>query len=268
MMNSLLTKTLYDKRWFILGWGLALGFVAFLTIAFFPSISQGNTLDELTKSLPTQLQAIKGLVGDPESFKSVSGYMATQVFEIRIPLMMLIAAVILSQNITVAEEEKGTLRTLLATKLSRGRIIFEKWLASVIITGLISLILVIAAYAGLLSINEGINYHQLIWSLGFMTWLCGIAAASIVFALGFATGNRAATFAVSMLFVIGSFVLTTFASAVSWLEPYDKLSLLHYYQASDIVKNGLSLSNIAVLSTIAIGGLLVAIVLFRKRDVA
>lgn len=268
MMRSIVTKTLYDKRWFMLGWGIAIGFMALITLTFYPSISHGDALEQLTKSLPIQLQAIKGLVGDPASFKTVPGYLSSQVFEIRIPLMMLIATVILAQGMSVAEEEKGTLRTLLATKLSRGRIIFEKWLAAAIVTGVISLILVLATYLGLFFIGEGFSQHQLIWELGLMTWLSGIAATSLVFALGFASGARSVTFSLSLVFVVGSFILTTFAKTVDWLEPYDKLSLLHYYDATDVAKVGLSTSNITVMLLIALGGLVIAAVLFRNRDVA
>ncbi|HEX4662218.1 MAG TPA: ABC transporter permease subunit [Candidatus Saccharimonadales bacterium] len=268
MMHSLLAKTIYDKRWFMLGWGIALGFVAMITLTFYPSISHGDALEQLTKSLPSQLQAVKGLVGDPASFKTVSGYLSTQVFEIRIPLMILIAAVILAQGMTVAEEEKGTLRTLLATKLSRGRIVLEKWLAAVIITGIISLILVIATYLGLLFIGEGFSQQQLIWQLGLMTWLSGIAGVSLVFALGFASGLRSVTFTLSIVFVIGSFILTTFAKTVDWLTPYDNFSLLHYYDASGVAKNGLDATNITVLLLISLGSLAIATLLFRNRDVA
>ena len=62
-MFNLLRKTIYDKRVFIIGWSAGLAFFAFLMMLFFPAF-QNSGLDQLLSSLPPEIQALKGLLGD------------------------------------------------------------------------------------------------------------------------------------------------------------------------------------------------------------
>ena len=45
MMKSIYTRTLYDKRWFALGWMVSFFALAALLVAFFPSMKQDGSLD-------------------------------------------------------------------------------------------------------------------------------------------------------------------------------------------------------------------------------
>ena len=214
MMQSLFLKTLYDKRWFVLGWSLALGVMVVLVLSFYPAFSEGNTFEELSKNVPPQF---KEFIGDANQFKTVSGYISQQLFDIRVPLLFMIMAIILGLSLSVGEEEKGTLRTTLALPLSRVRIVVEKWLAATVVMGITALSVIAGIYIGLATINETAD-AGLIWQLGLLSWLFGISAVAIPLGIGLLTGNRAVTMAVAILATIGSFILSTFGQAVDWLE--------------------------------------------------
>ena len=263
MMRSLFTKTLYDKRWFCLGWSLALGGMILLVLSFYPTLSEGNVFDELSKTVPPQF---KELIGDASAFHNISGYISQQLFDIRVSLLFMILALILGVSLSVGEEEKGVLRTVVAMPLSRLRIVLEKWLAAVVIMGIVSLVMVAGVYIGVIVLGEEVS-SDLIWQLGLLAWLFGSSAVAISLGIGLATGNRAITMAISVLATIGSFIVSTFGKSVDWLEPLEKFSLMHYYDANKVADSGLPKDDMMVLLAVFLVMLAVACIGFRYRDV-
>ena len=263
-MNSVLLKTLYDRRWFMLGW--TLGFVGFaaLMVSFFPAMHQDGALDALVENMP---KAFEGLIGNLAYLKEFDTYLASQLFDIRMPLIAGIMAIILAQGLSTHEEERGELRTLLSLPISRTKLLFEKWLALVIITGVTIVGLGIGIYVTI-PVTTGAELELLTFAkLAFMTWLLMIAFGTIAFAVGMSTGSRGFATLISVLVIIGSFILSTFGQAVEWLEPYEKLSLIQYFPAVDIVEYGIAKTNVAILVGVACIALLAAIAVFRRRDV-
>jgi len=128
-MFNLLFKTLRDKRFFILGWSLGLMFLGFAMTTFFTSFS-GGQIDQLLSSMP---KALQGLVGNVQDWRELPGYIGSQIFDIRLPIFISILSILLAVSLTVGEEDKGQLRTLIALPISRRKIVFAKWIAIVVI---------------------------------------------------------------------------------------------------------------------------------------
>lgn len=264
MMRTLLSKTLYDKRWFTLGWSLVIVFTVVLTIAFFPSFTQGDTFEKLSQSAPGQL---KGFIGDETSFRTIQGYVAEQLYNMRIPLMLLIMALVLAQGLTVSDEERGTLRTLSALPLSRSRILWEKWLAGIIIFTIVIVAAILSGYLTGLAINETMSL-EFSWKVAVVSWLFALAAFSIMYAIGIASGSRSLTLTVGLIIIMGSFILATFGASVDWLKDWQPLSLMHYADTESIVKNNsLDRLNLWILAGLGALSQLIAIILFRRRDI-
>ncbi|MFZ1302086.1 MAG: ABC transporter permease subunit [Candidatus Microsaccharimonas sp.] len=261
-MFNLLFKTLREKKFFILGWSLGLAFLGFAMTSFFPSFS-GGEIDGLLESLPT---ALEGLVGNLQDWKQLPGYIGSQVFDIRLPIFASILSILLAVGITVAEEDKGQLRTLIALPVSRRKIITAKWLAIVVICFIASLAVVTGVEVGVLVIGEQLDQSVLV-RLGLFTWLLITALATLIFAIGSATGKRALTTGVGIIVAIGSFLLTTFSQSVDWLKDYEWLSFLHYFPAPDIAKGTVEWGNVAFYGILIIVSLLIAFIFFPRRDV-
>lgn len=134
-MRSVLIKTLYDRRWFMLGWAIAFAGLTALLVSFFPAM-QVSGLDDLVKNMPP---AFKGLIGDLGLLSSFDTYIASQLFDIRLPLIGGIMAIILGLGLSSSEEESGELRTIVALPISRTKITIQKWLAIVIVAGVMAL---------------------------------------------------------------------------------------------------------------------------------
>ena len=263
-MNSVLLKTFWDRRWFTLGW--TLGFTAFaaLMTSFYPAMHQDGALDSLVANMP---KAFEGLIGNLTYLKSFDTYLASQLFDIRLPLIAGIMAIILAQGISTNEERSGELRSVLALPISRTHLLLEKWVALLIIT----LVAVVGLGVGIyitVPVTTGAELEFTAFlKLGLMTWLLMVTYGTVAFAIGMMTGNKGVTSLVSILVIIGSFILSTFGSVVDWLADYEKFSLIHYFPATDIVQYGIAKKDVLVLLLVTVIMLVAAWAVFRRRNV-
>jgi putative exporter of polyketide antibiotics len=125
---------------------------------------------------------------------------------------------------------------------------------------------VIGLYIGAWSVNVSLNLTDVL-NLSLVMLLLSVCMTTLFYSIGIATGKRGITTGLGILIGAGSFLLTTFAKSVDWLKPYENISLFHYFPANDILKNGISIWDVVVLSGITAISILLAIILFRRRDV-
>jgi ABC-2 type transport system permease protein len=265
MMRSIYLKTLYDRRWFIFGW--TAGFMAFaaLMTSFFPAMHQDGALDALVANMP---KAFEGLIGNLANLRDFPSYLASQLFDIRLPIIAGVMAIILGLGLSTSEEESGELRTLTALPISRTKLLLEKWLALCTIMFVSLFGLVAGVYAVLPFIGEASIGVDVLARLLLMTWLLMVAFGTVAFASGMILGNRAAANAISILVIVGSFILSTFAQAVDWLEKFEPISLLHYFPAVDIANGSIELTDMLILICVTIVVLTASVIVFRRRDIA
>lgn len=266
MMRSLLHKTLYDKRWFILGWSLGMAAMCWFTVIFFPALQEGDTLSTLTEELPESLGAFKGLIGDQDAFRTIGGYVSTQLYDIRLSIFMMVTSLMLALSLGSADEERGRLRTLLASPMSRSRIILEHWLASSLALTVIILATLFGVLVGIVGIGEDIPW-KLLMQLTLMSILFTIASFTITYAVAIGTGKRALATLVGVLLATTGFVLSTFGPIVGWLKDWQPLSLLYYFSPKTILNDGINWWHVAVLISLIALFYLGAVIFFRRRDV-
>lgn len=262
-MRNVFSKTLYDKRAFIIGWSLGLIALGFLMTIFYPAFHQDNGLDQLVKNLPSAFQS---LVGNLANLKQLPTYIGSQLYDVRIPIFVSILSIILAVGLSVGEEEKGQLRMLAVLPLSRTHIVISKWLAVVVIGLIVTLATVVGIELGLFVINETLDW-QVLARLSVMMWLLAVALATIVLSIGLASGRRGLTMGIGVLLAAGSFILTTFTQSVDWLQPYEKLSLLHYFPATEVAKSGIDIFDVGIYVGLIIIALIIGVFGFRRRDI-
>ncbi len=261
MFKNLVGKTLYDKRWFIFGWSLGLIAMCALTIAFFPTIKDSAT--QLFQNIPKQFQ---NLVGDTSSYSTITGYIGSGIFELRIPMLTLPMSIILAVGLTVSEESSGKMYQLLAQPVSRSKIVLQKWLSLLIITTVIFAMMTVGIIVTTLLIKEHVPYAKL-GMFTLMCWLMSMAVSGICFMVGAASGRKGLTIFVSSFVAFGGYLISSFATQVSWLKNLDYISLFHYYHPSIITKQGLVFSHILVLVTVSIVSIIIATIGFANRDI-
>lgn len=261
MLNMFL-KTLRDKRIFLLGWAVGLLLLSYSVTILFPTFND-TMLEGLTKDLPAAMQ---GFVGQLDNLKQIDTYLATQVFEVNLPIFLSVMAILLAVGMSIGEEDKGQLRTLISLPLSRRKIVAGKWLVLVGISLVATVANAAGIYLALWQIGETADPMTMFY-MSLMTWLLTVALATVIFAVGVATGSRAATLVVGVVLVAGSYLLTTFAQGVEWLKAYEGLSLFHYFPATDIAQGNVEVSNFLVYGGLIVAALVAAMIIFPRRDI-
>lgn len=262
-MISIFIKTLSDKRWFVVGWGLGLMLLGYLMAIFFPTF-KGDDIAALMSSMP---QALQGLLGDLAVLSQVDTYLASELYAIRLPMFVSIMAIILGLSLSVAEEEAGLMRTYLAMPLSRTSWFIQKIAAAAIVLILPLLMMMLGVLVGLWQIAESIEIGALV-KLTLLSFLFVYTLFALTFSLGAASGRRSIALLLAIVVAVGSFILSTFSASVEWLEPFEAYSLLHYFPSVQLAQGEMSSRYWLIGIIISLVSLSVALMLFRRRDVA
>jgi len=145
------SKTLYEYRIAILGWGIGLGL---LMCAEFASAS---TLDPTTLSTVGQLAHMIRLFGDPLAFTTAAGYVTFRDFGIFLPILLSIWTVLAGARLLHGEEERSSLEVLLSTPRSRLRVLLEKIAALITALVLMALLITTGGVVGEVSAHSTVD---------------------------------------------------------------------------------------------------------------
>lgn len=261
MFKSLFLKTLYDKRWFFVGWSLGTVALLVLTAVFYPAIA--DSIGDLLSSIPPALASI---VGDSSAYSTYVGYIGSAVYGSRAEMVFVPLAIILGLSLSVNEELGGRLYQLLAQPVSRRKITVQKWLAGFwLITAVIG-VTFIAMVVASLTIGETVPYSELA-KISLMSVLFTFMVFSLTFGVGAAFGRRSIAIIVPVVWVMGSLLLDSFAAQVDWLKDVDWLSVHQYYSTATLVKEPIALEDILVLGGVSLLSLILATALFQRRDI-
>jgi ABC-2 type transport system permease protein len=264
LLRSVWTKTLRDHWRAILGWGAGLVAITVLELAAWPAVrDQAGQLTELVKSYPAAFTAMFSI----EEFATGTGFIEAELFSLMVPLVMIVLGIMLGAGATAAEEELGTADLLLATPVSRRRVVLDKALAMLVSLAGVGALLFLVLSAGTAALGMGVPVGGLAAaSIGAV--LLGASFGAVALAVGCATGRRAAGAAVAAALALGSFLLHTLAQLVEALEPWQKLSLFSQYVANHPLRNGLDAGAIAVMAGVCAVMLVAAVRSFGRRDLA
>lgn len=181
-------------------------------------------------------------------------------------MFLVVMSVLLFISVSATDEDSGRMQTLLTLPVSRTKVYFEKWLAVLVVIGIVLLCLVGALYAGLAIIHKDADGWRVFESVANL-WLACSAMGTVGFSVAMLTGKKALSIAIVSGYALFCIILSSLTPAVEGLKDVDKLSLLHYYNNPQIMQNGLDGMHILVLG----GALVVLTVLgwagFTRRSI-
>lgn len=262
MLRNLFLKTVYNLRWQAVGWTCAVMFVAFITMVLFTSLSQ-NGIEQLVGSIP---ESLRPLIGSVDDFTTIPGYIGQQIFGPNVIIVTVIMSILLFLGVSANEENDGRLQSLLSFPITRSSVYFQKWLAVMLIIGIVCLSIVAALWVGLLIVNETADYARILQSV-LDAWIMNVAYGMVVFSVAMATGKKGLAIAIASGYAFVSFVITSLAPSVDSLDIVDKFSIFHYYNLPQIMQNGLDMGNLMVLIGIVVALTIVGWLGFLRRDV-
>lgn len=262
MFSSVYTKTLYNLRWQLLGWGLGFAFLTFFVMFFYPSFNQKG-IEDIINAMP---ESLKSLMGSVESYKTVAGYLGQQIFGTHLVIYTMVMSIVLFTSVSASDEDRGTLQSLLSLPVTRTAVYFQKWLAVITIIALVCLCSVAGIYAALLLINESADLSRVLLStLDF--FLIEVVYGVIAYMIAMLTGKKSLTVAIASAYTGISFIVTALAPSVSKLKTVDYFSLFHYYNNPPTMTNGLNATHILIVVAIIILCTLIGWIGFMRRSI-
>ncbi|MGZ4154959.1 MAG: ABC transporter permease subunit [Actinomycetota bacterium] len=263
-LGAVWSKTLRDQRRTLLWWGAGILLVVLMYAAFYPSVKANA--DQFTSYMKNLPKAVKDMVGGT-NIASPAGYLNSEIFSFMGPILLLVYAIGAGARAIAGEEESGTLDLLLSTPVRRRTVVLDKFVAMLVGTSALGAV----AWLGTVAVAPAFGLHVAIANLtaAFLNlFLLGLAFGAVALAVGAATGSKSLAIGVAAGAAVLTFLLKTFAAAVSWLEPYRVLSPFYYYTGHDPLRNGFRPLDPIVLAGIAAVAIVIGLVTFEDRDLA
>lgn len=260
MLKNIFLKTVYEKRWTIFAWGLAIFLLTLLTMTLFPTLR--DAFGETLKDVP---ESAKAFLGDATAYQTIEGFTDLQVFA-QMVFFTIIMGVILGTGLIAGEENEGTLQAILTLPISRTKVYFQKLFACMVIVGIVCLVMYLAILGGALIVGESMPLGRTLLATA-MLWLVTMVFTVLGFSLGAIFSRRGISGAAAGMLAFITYLITALATSVEVLKIPNYFSPFRYFNNPSILKNGLEFSDLGVLLLINVVLILAGYVVFIKRDV-
>jgi beta-exotoxin I transport system permease protein len=260
MISNLFLKTLRDQWRAVLGWGVGLAALGFVTLLFFPQMSGLEELNQLLESMPQ----LAGFLGDIASFTTLEGYVTSQLLAY-VPVIVAIYGIFAGTNTITGELESGTIDTLMSHPIPRWRVVLEKYGALALSLLGICVITGLGLWVGGLTIGEDVPFQT--WILaGLNMWPIILLYSSVALGLACAVRGRGIPIGVASALAVGGFILNGLVPLVDSLKPYREFTIYYLYLASKPFSEGINLGYSAIPLAGSLLFLLLGLVAFNRRD--
>lgn len=265
MLRSIAGKTVFDSRRSMIGWMIGTAAAAGLVIAIYPIIRDTPEILDLLESYPEAMLELFG-IDDIETYTSPPGFLETQLFSTYVPLIFLIFAIGRGVAVLAGEERDRTLDVLLASPVSRERVILEKAGAIAALITVLGLVVLVVVLSGSLLYDGWPSVANLIAAV-ISAILMGLTYGLLALAAGAVSGRRGLAMGVASGLAVATYIINGLAPLVEGLDWAVWLSPFHYYLDHNPLQNGFHVGNAAVLAGLCALFLGIAVWGFRRRDV-
>ena len=260
MNKTILMQALVSSQKSTFFWSLALFLITFMVVALFDSVAK-QYADVFTE-IPAGFEAIVGQVG---SFSTAEGWLGVELFSMVLPVSLAIIGIGAGASMIGREEKSGTLELLLASPVSRRRIMLEKVGAIAIQLAIVSLSVLAGVVSAMALFPFEISLLNVLYSL-LSGWLLGILFAALTLAIQSVTHSRGVALGAGSGVLLVAYFANTLAPMVKDFENIKLVSPFYYYEGQDVLINGLSIGNVMVLVVAAVVLLAIGLVASQRRD--
>ncbi len=254
MNLEIATLDLTFRRRSTIGYTVGMAVYVLIVVALYPAFRDSAELDSLTSSSP----GIAALFGISGSLTSPTGWLNANIYANFFPLIVLLLTVGYGAGCLAGQEKDGHLELVLSLPFSRGSVVAQKVIALAVQTAIFAILVFLTVLAGRwfdLSVDAG---HLATATVAVA--LLGVDFGLLAIAIGGATGNRGLALGVTSVVAAASFLVSSMAPLVSWLEPARVVSLFYWSVGDNQLDQGMSAEAAAVLVGV---GVVLAIVAWR-----
>lgn len=261
LLRDAFTKSLWDARRSLPAWTVAIAAVALMYAAFWPSMRS----PEMARAMAAYPKNVLAAFNYTD-ITTAPGYLGGAVYGLLVPLLVAVFMISAGARAIAGDEDAGTLELVLAHPISRTRLALQRLgglllgMAVVAVVLLVTMLAVRGAFqlddvpvAGFLAINL-----QLL--------LFGACFGALAYAIGAATGSKAAALAGSAGIAVLAYLANSVFPQVSALGWTRDVSPFHWYLGGDPLVNGVSWPGVAALLTATALLAAAGTALFTRRD--
>lgn len=265
MLRTVTTKALFDQRRSLLVWSVSMVALVAMYAAIWPSMSRQPSMSDLLDQMPEAFRALFASSG--ADLSTPAGYVQVELLSFMGPMLLLIYAVTAGASAIAGEEDRHTLDLVLANPIGRGRLVLEKLTAMVTGTTLLAVVLGVSLVVEGRPAGLDLPVDRVAAAMVHLA-LLSLVFGSLALAIGAATGHPGAARGVPAVLAVAAYVLNGLGGVVDWLRPVQKVSPFYQYIGHDPLRNGVSSSSALIAVTTVAVLALVAVLAFRRRDVA
>ena len=259
---ELVLGPLRQMRRSLLGWGIGLGALIAVTVAFWPAFRGSSGISEAIDSLPPAVVDAFGLAG----FGTPAGFLRGNLYEFIVPLLLAVAAVAAANSLTAAEEDAGRMETYLSQPIARRSLFLARsiallaWLS--VLTAFILLVQLVSDAVVGLEIDTARVVSTVV--------LCGLLAllfGTLALAVAGWLPRPALVLAAGIAVAVGGYLVAALFPLSAPLDPLSGLSPWKWASGGDPLVNAAEPWRYAVLLVPALILVAVGVAGFVRRDV-
>ena len=264
-MISIIKWTIWQRRWSIMWWSIAVVGFILINLVFYPTFK--DQAAELDKSLSQLPESAKALFAGSSDFVSPVGYLNSQIFFLMLPMLLTILTIGLGSSIVAKEESEGTIELLLARPISRNKLLLSKSIAAIIILLAVSLMafLSISVTANIVDIAVPLKYISVATLGSVVLALCFGSIAFVMTMLS--KSSKTASIGIATLVAFGGYIVVSLSTTVKWLKNPGKIFPAYYYKPEDILRGNINWKYFIFPISIIVVSAIISWWSFNRRDI-
>lgn len=263
MLNNVLFKTLKDKRKTFAWWSLGVILLVIWYNMMFTTI-EGIDVSAINQMMESEF--IQGLLGGAYDLTTPEGWLGAELLPLLGPLVFIVFAVSFATSTLTGEEEEGTLNLLLTNPITRVSVYLQKFFAIAIGVFSLGLVFWVGNIIGTALADMGLSFLSLA-EVTFSLVLLGLLFGTFAFALGGVSGSSGLSKGVAGAVGIISYLLNSMSEIVESLEPFQPVSVFHYYGGGEVLRNGIDFGDVGILLAGTVALFAIGLYGFQRRDI-
>lgn len=266
-MIAIIRREFREKKTSLIFYCLAILLLLWIYVALFPSLqSQAETYNKIIDTMPEAYKKAFGVTGT--GLENLGSYLSIELYSLMWPVLTIFFVLARACSSFAGEIERGTIGTLLAQPISRGRLFVAKYLSSVLalVTLVVVSCIVPIGLAALFSLQLDAGAFL---QLSVMAFCFGLAAFSIGLVCATIFSEKSKAYGITGALFLIMYVCNILAGIKPSLDSLKYASLFHYFNASDILsRHVFSLGPIGLFLCITIVATMFSYAWFNKRDIS
>ncbi len=261
-MLAIASLTLRERRrqlfWTVLGMLLLVGMV----VGIWPSYRDAD-IGSIYGELPESMQSMFGLAGD--EFTGAT-FVHAELMSLMVPIVLVGIAITIGAGSITNEVAAGRMDVLLATGITRQRLVLGRAIGMTLQLLMISACSAIALIGGGAVVDLGLDTSKALGAM-LLAWELGVLYGALALALASWFGRHGVAAGIAAAVAITSWLVSSLGAVVESLEPVSRVLAFHMYTAGPPLIVGPDVSNVLLLAGEIVVLVGVAVLGFTRRDV-